>query len=112
VPLTTILRPDQVLFAEAGEVAQLGAGRVPAPGVTAASHHTARARIRVVTTVDPVLVVVVLIALALAIGVGVWAMRFQNRQFPKGWDRTGWRPGRGAASWMATKFTWLSGGRG
>jgi hypothetical protein len=51
------------------------------------------------------------IVFALVIGVGVFALRQHNRMFPKGWDRTGWEP-RGTAGWFATKFTWLSGGRG
>jgi hypothetical protein len=35
----------------------------------------------------------------------------QGRQFPKGFDRTGWEPRRGVAGWLATKFAWLAGGR-
>jgi len=46
------------------------------------------------------------------IALGIWAIRRQNRMFPKGFDRTGWNPERGRASWLLTKFTWLSGGRG
>jgi hypothetical protein len=46
------------------------------------------------------------------LGVGVWAVRLQNRQFPKGFDRTGWNPNSARAGWFMTKFTWLSGGRG
>jgi hypothetical protein len=42
----------------------------------------------------------------------VWAVRHVNKQFPKGFDRTGWSPERGDAGWFRTKFTWLSGGRG
>ena len=59
--------------------------------------------------------VTALVALVLFIGViaaGVWAIRQQNRMFPKGFDRTGWNPEPDHASWLLTKFTWLSGGRG
>ena len=57
-------------------------------------------------------IVVAAIVVAVLVAALVWVMRFQRRQFPKGWDRTGWEPGRGDAGWFATKFTWLSGGRG
>jgi hypothetical protein len=46
------------------------------------------------------------------LAVGIWAIRQQNRAFPKGFDRTGWNPEPGHAGWFRTKFTWLSGGRG
>jgi hypothetical protein len=46
------------------------------------------------------------------VAAGLWAVWRQARQFPKGFDRTGWEPRRGASSWLATKFTWLSGARG
>jgi hypothetical protein len=41
-----------------------------------------------------------------------WAIRYHNRMFPKGFDRTGWNPDGERAGWFMTKFTWLSGGRG
>jgi hypothetical protein len=53
-----------------------------------------------------------LLLLVGVISLGVLAIRRQNRQFPEGFDRTGWNPERGHASWLRTKFTWLSGGRG
>jgi hypothetical protein len=59
--------------------------------------------------------VTALISLALFAGlvaVGLWTIRRQARMFPRDFDRTGWSPGRGHAGWSATKFTWLSGGRG
>lgn len=65
-----------------------------------------------VITVGPVVTVVGLLLIVGVLGVGVWALRHQKRQFPKG-DQTGWTSGRtGAVSWLTTKFTWLSGGRG
>ena len=42
----------------------------------------------------------------------LWAIRRQNRMFPKGFDRTGWNPDPDRAGWFLTKFTSLSGGRG
>jgi hypothetical protein len=49
----------------------------------------------------------------LVVGALVWALRFQKRQFPKGAKRMGWESrDKGAPGWFATKFTWLSGGRG
>ncbi len=60
-------------------------------------------------------VVIAITVLLLFVGVivlGVWAIRQQNRMFPKGFDRTGWNPNEGHAGWFMTKFTWLSGGRG
>ena len=48
---------------------------------------------------------------ALVVVVGLWAMRLQSRQFPKGRDRVGWEPQRGAAGRFLTMYTWLSGGR-
>jgi len=60
-------------------------------------------------------VVAAIAGLAVLVGVivlGLWAIRAQNRMFPKGFDRTGWNPERGHAGWFLTKFTWLSGGRG
>jgi hypothetical protein len=55
---------------------------------------------------------VVLALLAALLMVGSWAVRRQDRQFPNGFDRTGWNPDRDRAGWFRTKFTWLSGGRG
>jgi hypothetical protein len=64
-------------------------------------------------TVDALMVVAGLALFASVLAIGLWAVRQQSRQFPKGFDRTGWTPDRdGHASWFATKFTWLSGGRG
>jgi hypothetical protein len=63
-------------------------------------------------TVDPVTVVVGALLFVGVLGAGLWAVRRQSRQFPKGFDRTGWKPEKGHANWLATKFTWLSGGRG
>jgi hypothetical protein len=63
-------------------------------------------------TVGPVTMVIGLLLFAGVIAVGLWAVRLQNKQFPKGFDRTGWNPERGHAGWLLTKFTWLSGGRG
>ena len=51
------------------------------------------------------------IVFAVVVGGGLLAIRQHNRMFPKGWDRTGWEP-RPTGGWLATKFTWLSGGRG
>jgi len=58
--------------------------------------------------------VTAIVALVLFLGVlalPLWAIRRQNKLFPKGFDRTGWSPERGRAGWFMTKFTWLSGGR-
>ena len=68
-------------------------------------------RLGAVITVGVGLVVFGAIVFALVIAVGLFALRQHNRMFPKSWDRTGWEP-RGTAGWFATKFTWLSGGRG
>jgi hypothetical protein len=57
-------------------------------------------------------IAVALIGVALFLAVPVLALRKHNRMFPKGWDRTGWRPEPGHAGWFRTKLTWLSGGRG
>jgi hypothetical protein len=51
------------------------------------------------------------IGFTVVLAVGLLALRHHNRMFPKGWDRTGWKP-RSTGGWFATKFTWLSGGRG
>jgi hypothetical protein len=45
------------------------------------------------------------------IGLLLWAIRRQDRMFPKGFDRTGWNPDSDRVGWFLTKFTWLSGGR-
>jgi hypothetical protein len=63
-------------------------------------------------TVDPTTAIVTLIGFAVVLAVGAWFVRFQRRQFPKNFDRTGWSPEEGRAAWFRTKFTWLSGGRG
>jgi hypothetical protein len=63
-------------------------------------------------TVGATTAIIGLLLFAAVIGVGLWAVRRQARMFPKKFDRTGWSPERGHASWFATKFTWLSGGRG
>jgi hypothetical protein len=44
--------------------------------------------------------------------VPIWALRRHNRMFPKGWDRTGWKPVPGKARRFETMFTYFSGGRG
>jgi hypothetical protein len=62
-----------------------------------------------------VTVLVVLVGLMpffAVLGVLLWAIRRQDRMFPKGFDRTGWNPDPDRAGWFLTKFTWLSGGRG
>jgi hypothetical protein len=64
------------------------------------------------STVGVVTVFAGLLLLVAVIALGVWAIRYQNRMFPKGFDRTGWNPERGRAGWLLTKFTWLGGGRG
>jgi hypothetical protein len=51
------------------------------------------------------------IVFVVVLAVGLLAVRTHNRMFPKGWDRTGWEP-QSTRGWLATKFTWLSGGRG
>ena len=66
----------------------------------------AASTVGLVTSIAGLLLIVGVIAL------GVWAIRRQSRQFPEGFDRTGWNPERGRAGWLLTKFTWLSGGRG
>ena len=43
-------------------------------------------------TVGVVLTVAGLLILAGVLGLGVWAIRQQNRMFPKGFDRTAWNP--------------------
>jgi hypothetical protein len=48
----------------------------------------------------------------LVIGVPIWALRKTNRMFPKGWDRTGWKPEPGKARRFETMWTYFSGGRG
>ncbi len=63
-------------------------------------------------TVSPAIGVIVIVAiLVTVVGAALYALRQHNRMFPKGWDRTGWTP-RSTGGWFATKFTWLSGGRG
>jgi hypothetical protein len=60
-------------------------------------------------------IVTAAIGFALFVGVlalGIWAVRQQSKQFPKGFDRTGWNPDGERAGWFQTKFTWLSGGGG
>jgi len=63
-------------------------------------------------TVRPVTAIVGLLLAVFVIAIGIWAIRYQSQMFPKDFDRTGWNPERGHASWLRTKFTWLSGGRG
>jgi hypothetical protein len=62
-------------------------------------------------TVDPIVGAAGVLFFAAVIAVGVWAGRVHRRQFPRGWDRTGWEPRRGAGGRFRTMFTWLSGGR-
>ena len=64
-----------------------------------------------VTSVSPGLVVFGIVVFVVVIAGGLLAIRQHNRMFPKGWDRTGWNPGS-TRGWFATKFFWLSGGRG
>jgi uncharacterized membrane protein YhaH (DUF805 family) len=46
------------------------------------------------------------------IALGVYARRKHDRQFPSGFDRTGWEPREGHAGRFATMWAWLAGGRG
>jgi hypothetical protein len=64
------------------------------------------------STVGTMTAVAGLVLFALIVGFGLWAVRRQSRMFPKDFDRTGWNPERGHAGWFATRFAWLSGGRG
>jgi hypothetical protein len=63
-------------------------------------------------TVSAVVAFVALALFVVLIVLGLLAIRHQRRMFPKGFDRTGWNPEPGHASWLLTKFTWLGGGRG
>jgi hypothetical protein len=63
-------------------------------------------------TVDVLTTIIVPVLLVAVFAIPVWALRRQNRMFPKGFDRTGWNPDPDKAGWFMTKFTWLSGGRG
>jgi hypothetical protein len=63
-------------------------------------------------TVGTLLAILVLLLFVGLLSVCVWAIRHQNRMFPKGFDRTGWNPDGERAGWLMTRFTWLSGGRG
>jgi hypothetical protein len=62
--------------------------------------------------VGPITAAVAVLVFVVALAIGVWAIRRQTRQFPEGFDRTGWSPERSRASWFLAKFTWLSGSRG
>ena len=64
-----------------------------------------------VVTADVGMVVFGALVFTLVLAVALLALRQHNRMFPKDWDRTGWEP-RSTRGWFATKFTWLSGGRG
>jgi hypothetical protein len=65
-----------------------------------------------VVVVSPVVLVLGALVFALVVGIGLWALRLQRHQYPRG-GKTRLTSGRsGAAGWFATKFTWLSGGRG
>ena len=55
--------------------------------------------------------VIVLVGIG-PIAVGVYAWRTHDRQFPKGFDRTGWEPQEGHSGRFATMWAWLAGGRG
>jgi hypothetical protein len=69
-------------------------------------------RLGAVVIVSPVIGVIVIVAiLGVVVGAALFAFHQHNRMFPKNWDRTGWEP-RSSGGWFATKFTWLSGGRG
>jgi predicted PurR-regulated permease PerM len=74
--------------------------------------HRVRRYREVVVTVGAVLAIVMLLLFVAVVVLGAVAIRHQNRMFPKGFDRTGWNPEPGHASWLLTKFTWLGGGRG
>jgi hypothetical protein len=65
-----------------------------------------------VSTVGAVTAIIGLLVFAGVLGIGLWAVRRQSRMYPKDFDRAGWSPEQGHASWFATKFTWLLGGRG
>jgi hypothetical protein len=39
----------------------------------------------------------------------IWALRRHSRMFPKGWDRTGWKPERDRARRFETMWTYFSG---
>jgi hypothetical protein len=62
-------------------------------------------------TVGIGVIVFAAIVVAVMLGLALFALRRHNRMFPKGWDRTGWES-QSTRGWFATKFTWLSGGRG
>ncbi len=47
--------------------------------------------------------------LALVFALPIWALRRHNRMFPKGWDRTGWKPEPGKARRFETMWTYFSG---
>jgi hypothetical protein len=63
------------------------------------------------SVVDIAGMVLVGFALVVVFGIAFLALRQHDRMFPRGWDRTGWKPDS-SNGWFATKFTWLSGGRG
>ena len=63
-------------------------------------------------TVGVAITIFGLVVLGGVLAAGIWAIRYHNRMFPKGFDRTGWNPDSDRAGWFMTKFTWLSGGRG
>jgi hypothetical protein len=54
-------------------------------------------------------IVAALSVLVAVLVLGAWAVRQQNRAFPKGFDRVGWNPDRKRASWFRTQFFWLFG---
>ena len=57
----------------------------------------------------PLTAVALVAFVVLAFGVPLWALRKHNRMFPKGWDRTGWRPEAGKARRFETMWTYFSG---
>jgi hypothetical protein len=65
-----------------------------------------------VITVAGWVAAVVLVLFVALLACGMWAIRYHDRMFPKGFDRTGWNPNSENVGWLMTKFTWLSGGRG
>jgi hypothetical protein len=56
--------------------------------------------------------IVGLVLIVAVLAIPIWALRRHSRMFPKGWDRTGWKPEPGKARRFETMWTYFSGGRG
>lgn len=54
-------------------------------------------------------VLTVIVIVGVVFGIAIWAPRVHSRMFPKGFDRSSWKPEPGRGSRFETMWTFFSG---